>query len=355
MIQNKWKIKNKKLFAITMLISVIVIFSVIFMFRVYRDVSGTSRQTDYITITIPQGAGVSQISNILRSERIISHPRIFRFYVGRQNDVLFQQGDHTLNRNMSFTEIIEILGTIPQIRQPEDVVRVTIPEGFEVRHIMDRLYNAGLINRDRFMHEVNNGDFDFDFVRAINLQGRINRLEGYLFPATYDILPTDTEFDIVNMMLQAFNDIVLPVYNEINPSQTLDEIIIMASIIEREAVNDAERPNISGVFNNRIRIGMMLQSCATVKYTFELGERPAILSYAQTRIASPYNTYRYAGLPIGPIAVPGLPSIRAAMQPATHDYIFFTANVDGTGHVFSRTLAEHNAASRERERATRNN
>ncbi|MCL2837482.1 MAG: endolytic transglycosylase MltG [Oscillospiraceae bacterium] len=339
----------KKLLTLLIIIVVIIAVATIVFFVSCRGGSGED-----VVITIPAGAGLNQISEILSRENIVSSARSFRRYASNQNNIMFQQGDHVLNGNMSYAEIIEVLQRIPQPIIPDGTERVTIPEGFELRNIVDRLYSRGLIDRDRFMREVENGVFDFDFVRAIPTANRIHRLEGYLFPATYDILPTHTEWDIINMMLQAFESNVIPVYNRINPTQTLDEIVIMASIVEREAVNNAERPTIAGVFYNRIRIGMLLQSCATVKYTFDLGTRPAVLSIAQTRMDSPYNTYMHAGLPVGPIASPGLLSLQAAMEWETHDYIYFTANIDGTGHVFSRTLAEHNAASREREQAHRN-
>jgi len=342
---------NKKLLLI--IVGIIIIAGLIYGFRMLRDVFGSSRNAEEISIIVPQGWGLAQISEALANEGIISHPRVFRLYAGRQNGVVFQQGNHFVNRNMSYSQLITALSTIPPFRLPEGTEQVTIPEGFELREIADRLYNRGLIDRERFIYEIENGDFDFDFVRAIPTASRIYRLEGYLFPATYDILPNYTEWDIINVMLQTFERIVLPVYNEINPTQSLDEIIIMASMVEREAVHDGERATIAGVFYNRIARGMLLQSCATVKYTFDLGTRPAVLTNAQTRIDTPYNTYMHPGLPIGPIGSPGLASIHAAMEWEHHDYLYFTANVDWNGHVFSRTLAEHNAASRERERANR--
>jgi len=308
-----------------------------------------------VVITIPAGAGVIQIADILDDANIVSNARNFRRYVANLDfNPLFQQGNHLVNSNMSNAELVEVLQRIPQNILPEGTTRVVIPEGFEVRNIANRLDYLGLIDIDTFFHEINYGEFDFDFVRAIPTpQNRIHRLEGYLFPATYDIPPDATEWDIINQMLQTFERVVLPVYNELNPTETLDQIIIMASIVEREAVNDGERPTIAGVFYNRIRIGMALQSCATVKYTFDLGTRPAILSTAQTRVDTPYNTYVHPGLPVGPIANPGLASIRASIEWENHDYIFFTANIDSTGHVFSRNLADHNAASRQREQANR--
>ena len=345
------RINNNVRFIIFLLVLAVIAATTIF-FTCFNN----GGDAEDVVIIIPAGSGVIQISEILNDANVVSSARNFRRYVldlENIDNIVFQQGNHIVNRNMSNSEIVEVLQRIPQPILPDGTVRVTIPEGFELREIVERLYALNLIDRDIFMDEVNNGEFDFDFVRAISYQGRVNRLEGYLFPATYDILPDDTEWDIINKMLQAFNNRVVPLYNELNPSQTLDEIIIMASIVEKEAVNDGERATVSGIIYNRTRAGWLLEFCSTVKYTFDLGTRPAILSNAQVRVDTPYNTYMHPGLPIGPIANPGLASIRAAMEPESHNYFFMSATIEGDGHIFSRTLAEHNAAARAREQANR--
>jgi len=346
---SKRRVSNNIKFVVFLLV-IAIIGAVVFF-----TCSGCERgPIEDVVITIPAGAGVIQIAELLDEANVVPSARNFRRYVNDLDQVpLFQMGNHTVNSSMSNAELVEVLQRIPQPALPDGTVRVTIPEGFELREIVERLYALNLIDRDVFMNEVNNGEFDFAFVRAIPAQGRVNRLEGYLFPATYDILPTDTEWDIINRMLQAFNNRVIPIYNEINSAQTLDEIIIIASIVEKEAVNDGERPTVSGIIYNRTRDGWLLEFCSTVKYTFDLGTRPAILSNAQVRVDTPYNTYMHPGLPIGPIANPGLASIRAALEPQSHDYFFMSATIAGDGHIFSRTLAEHHAAARERERATR--
>ena len=122
---------------------------------------------------------------------------------------------------------------------------------------------------------------------------------------------------------------------------TLDNVITMASIIERETNSDTERAKVAGVFYNRLKQNMKLQSCATVQYV--LGERKAVLSIADTQIDSPYNTYLYSGLPAGPIANPGIDCIKAALEPESTDYLYFVAGKDGK-HIFSKTYEEHLAA-----------
>jgi len=339
-------------FIIGIMLAVILLLGVIYGYGVFRDVFGSSRVAAPVEITIPQGAAVNQIADILKQNGIIKQPFLFKLYSNRKGGGgYFFAGDYYLNKNMSYAAIIEILKKSPQNVLPGGAVRVTIPEGFEFKQIADRFADmVGHIDRDRFTVAANNGVFEFDFIKDIKRQE--NRLEGYLFPATYDILKDDDEYVIINKMLKAFSEAVVPVYEEIKPringkNQTLDEIVIMASVVEREAVGDNDRSLVSSVFYNRIARGMRLESCATVEYI--LHERKAVLSVADTQINSPYNTYRNTGLPAGPIASPGLAAIRAAMEPEKSDYLFFTLNKTGDDHVFTKTLAEHNAATRERE------
>ena len=167
-----------------------------------------------------------------------------------------------------------------------------------------------------------------------------NRLEGYLYPDTYLFSTEESEHDIINKMLTAFNERVVPAYEAVRTPYSLDQIIILASVVEREAANDEERPTVASVFHNRIDRGMKLESCATVQYI--LKERKTILSNADTAIDSKYNTYKYKGLPVGPIASPGLKSVEAALSPADTKYLYFVATADGSQNLFSETFDEHN-------------
>ena len=188
-----------------------------------------------------------------------------------------------------------------------------------------------------FMNEVNYGQFDYGFVNAIPRTE--NRLEGYIYPATYQIFPGTSPHDIVTMLLDAFNSKVMPVYNASNTTDPIDYVVTMASVIEREAASEEEMPIVSSVFNNRLYEGRKLESCATVQYI--LGERKPVLSEEDTEIDSPYNTYRNKGLPVGPICSPGLAAIRAALYPEQTPYMYFVAAADGSRNYFSETYAQH--------------
>lgn len=140
-------------------------------------------------------------------------------------------------------------------------------------------------------------------------------------------------------MLKKFNDTVVPLYKQSGSTYSLDEIVTMASLVEREAANDSERGKVASVFYNRLEKGMTLSSCATVQYI--LKERKTILSTSDTKIKSDYNTYINKGLPVGPIASPGEKSVRAALYPEKTDYLYFAAKADGSANVFSKTGEEH--------------
>lgn len=305
-----------------------------FGFLVAKDMFGLKKSHEVI-VSIPEGANSAAISGLLEENGLISYPRIFKLRAAL-GDYVIQQGRHTLDRSMSYKEMLIKLTKIPDAGY-DNIFKVLIPEGYEIRNIAETLAELDLIDTEVFYEEIENGDFDYSFIDEIKRDE--NRLEGYLFPATYEIQKGESEHAIINKMLEAFNSVVVPLYENAATDLSLDEIVTMASIIEREAANDSERPIVSSVFYNRIKKDMTLSSCATVQYI--LKERKKVLSVADTKIKSPYNTYREKGLPPGPIASPGAASIKAALSPADTDYLYFAATQDGSENVFSKTGEEH--------------
>jgi len=211
--------------------------------------------------------------------------------------------------------------------------RFTVPEGLDIKHLTEKLVSDGLVDTDKFKYELEYGAFDYWFLEGIP-EGP-DRLEGFLFPETYEIFVDANEHDIIDKMLYQFSKVFTDEYKARTEEMdmTVLEVITMASIVEREAMIAADRPVIASVFYNRLDIDMPLQSCATVQYI--VGEQKPVLSIADTRIGSPYNTYLISGLPPGPIASPGEASIRAALYPDDTDCLFFLAKGDGS-HVFSK-------------------
>lgn len=325
--------KNKGRFFGCLIAVALVLYAV----TVVCDITGVSGG-QMTGITIEAGSGTADIAQILKQNGVIRHPTWFRlFSLWGNHDGTYQQGSFALRQKSGYAAIIQTLQSPPN---QTDSVRVTIPEGFELRQIADRLEEAGLIDRKVFYNLVENGSFDYDFIKT--LPKRENRLEGYLFPDTYLFRTDEGEEAIINTMLARFDEMYSAELRTRAKalSMTDDEVITLASVIEREAQGDADRDLVSSVFHNRLKSSEYpyLQSCATVQYI--LKERKAVLSVADTKIESPYNTYVNPGLPAGPIASPGLASIRAALYPAESDYLFFVLDSSGT-HRFAKTYAEH--------------
>ena len=325
----------KMLIAAGILVAALVF--VIYLCSVIGDIFGmTIGDGKICKVDIPAGSGTLQIAKILKNEGIIRHPIAFKIYEKLDGDNMFQQGRHSIGKGQSYGQIIKILNQNPENTVLETATFV-VPEGYENWQIAELLEEKELADKKEFLRLLDEGDFPFDFIKNINRKE--NRLEGYLFPATYEVFVGESEYDIICRMLTAFQDNILPLYKEANTNYTLDEIVTMASIVEREAANDGERGKVASVFYNRLNIDMALGSCATVQYIIK--ERKDVLSNSDIKIKSPYNTYINAGLPIGPIASVGVGSVKAALYPEDTDYLYFAAKSDGSANVFSKTHAQH--------------
>jgi len=307
------------------------------------DIYGWSGDGDKVMIEIREGSSMSQIAEILDEKDVIDFSWAFRMYVKtEETEHIIRQGGHIFDKGMSYEEIIKKLEEKPDV-EFSTAVKITVPEGYENRQIADKLAEAGLVDREKFMNELEQGEFDFDFVRAITRTE--NRLEGYLYPATYDIYPGETEHDIICKMLKAFEKNIVPLYEGAETELSLDQVVTFASLVEREAANDGERKTVASVFFNRIEKDMTLSSCASVQYV--LKEHKAVLSISDIKIESPYNTYINKGLPVGPIASPGTKSVEAVLYPEDTEFLFFVARPDGSENLFSVTGEEHEQKRRE--------
>ena len=303
-------------------------------------------------IEIPRGSGTEAIANILKNKGVIKYPLIFRVYSKINGyDGVYRSGVHAINKNISYNSLkgydtlMEIISDSPLSNVG---VRLTIPEGYNNTQIIEALENTKLIDKKNFISVLESTKFDFKFLKNINRKS--NRLEGYLFPDTYEFDPSSGDKDIILKMLRNFEQkFKSEFYNRTEAlNMSVDDIVILASIIEREAKVPEERPIIAGVFYNRLRSknGSLrkLQSCATVQYILykKEGTMKETISLEDEKIEDPYNTYLYEGLPPGPICNPGLASIEAALYPEEHQYMYFVLKGDGTGgHYFSETYTEH--------------
>ncbi len=283
------------------------------------------------TVNITDGMTVSGVAEYMKENEIIRFPLVFRLMSRIKGyDTKIRTGQIEVQAGMSYTEILNEL-----INAQPETVKVVIPEGYEIGEIAEKL--SVLVPKEEF-YEALKLDYDYKFLK--DLPEREMRLEGYLFPATYAFPLDYTAEEIVNTMLKAFDEAFLDEYydraNELG--MTVDQIVTLASIIERESNSGEDRAKVAGVFYNRLEQNMRLQSCATVQYI--LKERKTVLSTADTKIDSPYNTYMNSGLPIGPIASPGEECIKAALYPEDTTALYFVLGSDGK-HIFSDTYDEH--------------
>lgn len=288
--------------------------------------------TEEISVEIPEGTGANAIGEILEANGVISSATKFKLYL-RTTDIEgdMKAGSYTLSPSMSFGEIIEML-----INNEVNDNTITFPEGLTIEQDAMKVAEANLGTYEAFVYACENGSFDYSFLKD-------NSLEGYLLPNTYRVKQGMTEEEIVDMLLNQFEDTVLPLYEEADPKikekYTLNEIITVASIIERECKVDEERPLVASVIYNRMDQNIMLQMCSTIQYLLlkETGEVKETLYESDLAIDSPYNTYIHYGLPPAPICSPGIASIKAALEPADTDYLYFvlSSKLDGTSEFSS--------------------
>ncbi len=307
----------------------------------------TVTDTSDIVIEIPRNSTTNSIANILYNNGIIRSKfkfklisKIYRY------DVMYKAGTHKLSPSLSYKQIMTALCSDPYR------IKVTIPEGFTLKQITKVLYDNKLINnQSKFLGKLDIKKANYMFFNSIERLN--NRLEGYLFPDTYFFDLKISEDNIIDTMLDNFDHKFSNTFYHRSRELgiTVDGIITLASIIERESKLSNERKVISSVFWNRLKSDNLslrrLQSCATVEYVLLMrnGTIKEKLLDQDLNIDSPYNTYKYEGLPPGPICCPGISSIEAALYPMKTTYYYFLSKGDGA-HVFSTTLKEHNIAKK---------
>ncbi len=296
--------------------------------------------TKEVLFTVPKGASTKRIATLLKENELIASEYGFKeLSKDLGADGKMKAGDYMLSPSMNAETIIDKLQSG---KVYVETVKVTIPEGYELKQIITRLVEAGLGDEAVFNQLVSE-KYDYKFLNDI--EASPSYLEGFLFPATYEFKKGSSEKQVIDRLLTQFNSIFKDEYylKAYELDMSINEIMTLASIIEREAKLDEERALISSVFHNRLDKGRLLQSCATIQYA--LGERKQRLLNVDLEIESPYNTYKYKGLPPGPIASPGEKSIIAALYPEDSSYLYFrtTSKNDGSHH-FSNTFEEHVAA-----------
>lgn len=304
-----------------------------------------------VLVDIPMGSNTDDIAKILSEQAIIPKPQIFKI-VSKLNgyDGKYMAGTHVLKSGLELDTIMTILTGKPES------VKVTIPEGLTYKQIVNIFVKKGLAIQDEFDRAMKYEKYDYDFINQIkNVNNREFILEGYLFPDTYEFGMNATEKDIIKVMLNNFNNKLTDEHykraKELGMS--MDQIITLASVIEKEANTSKDRRLVSAVFHKRLKSNNLnikkLESCATLQYIFlnQEGKVHDLITLADTTVDNAYNTYKNTGLPPGPICSPGMDSINAALYPDEEtDYMFFIATADGKTK-FSKTFEEHLKAMKE--------
>ncbi len=303
------------------------------------DVLGLSDEDVQTQVTIDKSDTLLDVVQKLKDAGMIRYKSLFKLYAEYSNAMeKIDPGTYILSTSYDYRALVS---NMTQYRPLSDVVEVTIPEGYNVEQIFDLLENKGVCLRSDLETIAADYDFKYDFLADIEL-GDFNRLEGYLFPDTYEFYVGADPVNAIDKLLSNFDkkltDELLQVIE--GSGYSLRDIIIIASMIEKEAYVGKDRELISSVIYNRLGIGMKLQIDATVLYA--LGVHKDIVTLEDLEVDSPYNTYKYEGLPLGPIANPGINSIKAALMPAQSDYFYYVLKSDGS-HYFCQTHEQQQA------------
>jgi UPF0755 protein len=299
--------------------------------RPYQGFEGAEQFVD-----IPPGTGTAAMARRLADAGVVRSPEAFRLAVwmkgsGRR----LQAGEYRFDRPMSPAEVVDKLS-----RGDVYVRAITFREGLTIWDMAAIYENADFGTASDFMAASKRADL----IRDVDPEAK--DLEGYLFPDTYTLPRSATAEQLVERMVAQFRKVLTPELKQeaADRGLTVRELVTLASLVEKETGKADERTTVAGVYTNRLRIGMGLQCDPTVIYALMLaGRYDGNIRRADLQIDSPYNTYRYAGLPPGPIAAPGAASLHAAANPADVPYLYFVSRNDGS-HVFSTTLDEHNKA-----------
>jgi len=303
-------------------------------FFYHQATISVGENTQTIILSIPPGATLKKISTDLKGLSLIRNASAFRLLANiRQKQTHIQVGEYELNQSMLPMDILKAITSGKTVLHP-----ITIPEGYRISEIAELLTKKISINKEIFIKESRNKDL----LNKLNITSK--SLEGYLFPETYHFSKHTAEKKIIQTMLSTFQQRMKTknIQDQIQSSDmSLHEIITLASLIEKETGMNGERKHISSVFHNRLKRKMRLQTDPTVIYAIENFD--GNIRKKDLDIDSPYNTYRYKGLPPGPIASPGIKSIVAALNPIKTNHLYFVSKKDGS-HQFSSSLKEHNRA-----------
>lgn len=314
----------------------------VFVKRSIEPIDPTSTET--VEIEVPLGAGSGYIGELLEEKGLVRSSTIFRFYTRFKNESSFQAGTYTLSPSQSIDELIETLQTGKVIVVPD--IKLVIPEGFTIDQVIARLAKVAEIPKEEISEQLSDREYIQSLVNEHEMlteevlqEGIYHPLEGYLFPATYEFNKGVTLNEIIDEMLLPTESMYQEYKERLADSgRTFHETLALASVVEKEAVSTEDRKEIAGVFENRLNDGMKLQSDPTVWYG--TGETSIFTSFADLENDSLYNTYRYEGIPIGPIAAVSRDAFEAVLNPNDTENIYFYARPPREGFPNGEVLFE---------------
>lgn len=332
------KLKTK---VILIIIAVLVIFGYVRILPIYKEYNGDSvYEGETIRLEVEEGDTASHVALKLVANDVIKNKYSFilkhKYNSEKYGEIKY--GTYMIREGMNLDDI---LYTLTSTNGNADVVSVVIPEGFSAEMIGARLEENNLCTKEEFLTSIQQDSFDYEFISHIPDGNYKYKLEGFLFPSTYEFSYDMSAHVIADTMLSTFER---EYKSQFDNYDDIFRIMTMASIIEREAVLDDERAVIAGVINNRVNSGMLLQIDATVVYAKSAGLYDmTVVTYEDLEVDSPYNTYKNKGLTPGPICNPGIKSVIAAANPASHTYLFYhTDEVKKDGsHIFTETFDDH--------------
>lgn len=317
---------------IPIIIILILIISCFVLFK--RVLNKPLKTSEDIVINVQEGDSFYSIINTLSKENKIKNLPLIKLFVkiSRKN-IDVKPGEYVLQKDLNVNELINTLTSESSL----NIVKFTVPEGYTIDDISEKLEKEGICSKEDFIKAIK--EYELPSFVNINSEKRYN-LEGYLFPDTYLIKVGETPKEIITKMVARFKEMLSEAIKEVNTTvknEDIETVVTIASMIEKEARIDSERPVIASVIVNRLNIDMMLQIDATVIYA--LGEHVDTVLYSHLETNSPYNTYKNYGLPVGPISNPGLESIKAALKPEQTDYLFYVLQNDKT-HYFTNNYED---------------
>lgn len=322
-------------YSLILIAIILVIAGLLYWRGITTPAGGLGQDTLFI---IYKGESVNQISQNLYDAGLIKSKFNFKVYVWlTKQETKIKSGEYNLSSSLAIREIVKILAAGEALSKER---KITIVEGWNINDIDKYLKENNIASNDNFIDTVKN--WDVEKQEFLNDAPSGANLEGYLFPDTYRVFKDAGSRDVIGKMLNNFDKkLTDEMRNEIaRQGKTIYEVVTMASIIEKEVRTPEDTKIVSGIFWDRIKYGQPLESCATLAYI--LGVNKEQYSIEDTKIDSPYNTYRNPGLPPGPICNPGLNAINAAIYPQYTEYNYFLNRQDTGETIFSKTLDEHN-------------